>query len=1046
MGMALEMHLCARQTPNDSVFEFEIFSIATEQQETSTLHCAGKYGWIADSLQKPSDVGWNITTNEFLARARPIRAKSVEGLHNLHVSLDGATGTFKSVQSHLDDYFISPWVLDSLLQLPPASLAQENLSATYKLLSVDNIEIPVELFSTISSGGDFAVRTTSTHGFGSQSDIEVRLDEFTVLLTGLKYEVDELTTQIPPLESLFFTPVILPDISRLASTEALSLQRCLQLVTHKWPMCDIGVIGLRSGDVETIFRALEHPGERPRFRSLQISGHSPDLVSERVRVVEQLDANTKFHVMFVDGQSSLNELRGSLLSKGLVCVRSDAHSAKSELASSFTKVCDINENGLGLWTLWRVDQKMTATHPHRNIKVFVSPYQEISSITRLPHAEYVPLLSSSTVRESGRSKRTFEAVVIDSLEKSIITSWTGQELLPWLQGILDSASSVLWVTQQRPKNPYNNITGNLLRTVQSEQPSIKVTWLVLNGAYPGCVLQEAIASAYDGLQSGENEVCLEFKDSRFSILRYLPDDELSASMGLTSPRYLTDGVVDRDYRISLLKRGESVIKAYNRECFQTLDDRLVDVKVEASIIDVDDLTAIYGSSTQRCPGRFFAGRVMYSPSQAFPLDSRIVGWCSAAHRNILRVPMNQIWLCREGNSAATSAASLAAISTALSVLDGNARARHGDTIRFCIGGVLGEAIEACCDDFGVTILDPVACVEADYVVKIDIFGGLLVNGSPIDIDKYLHSERGMRLVTQAWKESQMLETPLRLFNIADHQQAFEAAKTNPCATVLLHDHPEKIPRSVAVYHSPTTLFSNGGAYIIIGGLGGLGRYICTWMASHGAENLIVISRNGINSPEARETYNDINTSSATLEVLQADACNRTAMTAALAHVRKTSPIKGVINMAMLLGDAPLAEMQAWQWDRALRLKMESSWILHEETIDDPLEFFILFSSIASVLGNRNQAGYNIGNTFLNSLAEYRRSLGRTAVSVALGAMGKCHLPLSLLWIAFLMFGIPQPTLAFSMPSMTPRSFTPSLAVASPPCINTTSPALSKPPS
>jgi len=110
------------------------------------------------------------------------------------------------------------------------------------------------------------------------------------------------------------------------------------------------------------------------------------------------------------------------------------------------------------------------------------------------------------------------------------------------------------------------------------------------------------------------------------------------------------------------------------------------------------------------------------------------------------------------------------------------------------------------------------------------------------------------------------------------------------------------------------------------------------------------------------------------------------MNEALSGIRKTSAIKGIINMAMLLGDAPMAVMEGWQWDIALRLKIDSSWIMHEETLQDSLEFFIMFSSIASVLGNRNQGGYNVGNTFLNALAEYRRSMGRTAISIALGAM------------------------------------------------------------
>lgn len=90
-------------------------------------------------------------------------------------------------------------------------------------------------------------------------------------------------------------------------------------------------------------------------------------------------------------------------------------------------------------------------------------------------------------------------------------------------------------------------------------------------------------------------------------------------------------------------------------------------------------------------------------------------------------------------------------------------------------------------------------------------------------------------------------------------------------------------------------------------------------------------------------------------------------------------------MAMLLGDAALADMETWQWGLALRLKVDSSRILREETLNAELEFFILFSSIASVLGNGNRAGYNVGKTFWKALVAWMREMGRTAVTVALGA-------------------------------------------------------------
>ncbi|KAF4460944.1 polyketide synthase [Fusarium albosuccineum] len=79
-------------------------------------------------------------------------------------------------------------------------------------------------------------------------------------------------------------------------------------------------------------------------------------------------------------------------------------------------------------------------------------------------------------------------------------------------------------------------------------------------------------------------------------------------------------------------------------------------------------------------------------------------------------------------------------------------------------------------------------------------------------------------------------------------------------------------------------------------------------------------------------------------------------------------------------------MTAAQWDAPLRAKVATGWNLHNATLDDSLDFFILFSSVVSMTGNRTQASYATGNSFLNRLAAERRASGRTGVSVAVPAM------------------------------------------------------------
>ena len=94
----------------------------------------------------------------------------------------------------------------------------------------------------------------------------------------------------------------------------------------------------------------------------------------------------------------------------------------------------------------------------------------------------------------------------------------------------------------------------------------------------------------------------------------------------------------------------------------------------------------------------------------------------------------------------------------------------------------------------------------------------------------------------------------------------------------------------------------------IGGLGGLGRYICSWLAGHGTKHITVVSRSGPDSAKAKTLIALLEDKGAAVNVWKCDACVKQALSGVLHAVRQKHSIKGAINMAMLLGDAPLASM------------------------------------------------------------------------------------------------------------------------------------------
>ena len=96
------------------------------------------------------------------------------------------------------------------------------------------------------------------------------------------------------------------------------------------------------------------------------------------------------------------------------------------------------------------------------------------------------------------------------------------------------------------------------------------------------------------------------------------------------------------------------------------------------------------------------------------------------------------------------------------------------------------------------------------------------------------------------------------------------------------------------------------------------------------------------------------------------------------------PLRGVVHAAGVLADGLLFDMDLDALDRAMLPKTVGSWNLHVATQDAPLDFFVLFSSVACVLGSPGQANYAAGNAFLDGLAAYRRRRALPALSVNWG--------------------------------------------------------------
>ena len=223
------------------------------------------------------------------------------------------------------------------------------------------------------------------------------------------------------------------------------------------------------------------------------------------------------------------------------------------------------------------------------------------------------------------------------------------------------------------------------------------------------------------------------------------------------------------------------------------------------------------------------------------------------------------------------------------------------------------------------------------------------------------------------------------------------------------------------------------SYLITGGLGSLGLKIAQWLAEKGARNLLLLGRSKP-SEYAQQEINKLEQQGVNVNVIQVDITDYDALKNIVRnqesgvrsqesqrrfgfpirgqapHVVRSqnlkvkinsssvspsphppippSPIKGIIHAAGVLDDS-LLQGQTWSsFERVIAPKVAGAWNLHRATKDISLDFFVLFSSVASLIGSPGQSNYGVANMGLDAIARYRRSHNLPALSINWGGLGR----------------------------------------------------------
>jgi epothilone polyketide synthase D len=243
--------------------------------------------------------------------------------------------------------------------------------------------------------------------------------------------------------------------------------------------------------------------------------------------------------------------------------------------------------------------------------------------------------------------------------------------------------------------------------------------------------------------------------------------------------------------------------------------------------------------------------------------------------------------------------------------------------------------------------------------------------------------RCMAEVGRRIESGELRPLPFRVFPFSEAGRAFEYQRAGAyIGKIVLAVDPEAVRPVPDCADLPVTA---NGSYLLTGGLGGFGMATARRLVEWGARHLILIGRSGAATPEAVAGVRELEAAGARVVVERADVADADALAAVLKRAAETlPPLRGVIHGAMVLRDVPLAQMTAIQMESVLQPKVAGAWNLHRLTKDLALDFFVLYSSVSSMIGNVGQANYAAANSYLDALAEYRRAAGLPGTSICWG--------------------------------------------------------------
>lgn len=257
----------------------------------------------------------------------------------------------------------------------------------------------------------------------------------------------------------------------------------------------------------------------------------------------------------------------------------------------------------------------------------------------------------------------------------------------------------------------------------------------------------------------------------------------------------------------------------------------------------------------------------------------------------------------------------------------------------------------------------------------------------VDIDQLIAGRRAtgrkvFAALMQQFKKGALRPLPYSVFPGAEVSEAFHLMQQSGHVGKIVVRPPDL---SALRKSSPPMVIDSRRTHLVTGAFGGFGLETARWLVQRGARNLVLVGRRGASSEEAKALLSDLAAQGVKALAEPCDVADARSVERLFDKIQRTMPpVAGVIHCAMVLDDAIVANLDADRLRVVLNPKVKGAENLDFATHGLKLDYFVLFSSVTTIIGNPGQGAYVSANAYMEGLARRRRKRGLPALAVGWG--------------------------------------------------------------